>query len=171
MGKSRAVMAIACAVVSMASLASAQDQATERDRRVEVTPYVSMGLGGSNGVGAAVRWPIVGSPFSLEVETNYREGEIKALGSHLSLLYDLPRVGVVTPYLATGIGVEQYGTPAMQGGNIVSREQTAVAVNAGGGVRAQATDNWGYRTDLRWFNPLGRAPERVRIYNGVTFRR
>jgi hypothetical protein len=111
--------------------------------------------------------------FSLELETSYRRGEVGALGSNLSLLFDLPQIGRVTPYLAGGVGFEQFGfAETSPAGNFVAQAGTAVTVNAGGGVRIRADENWGIRTDARWSNGVGRgAPERLRLYNGVTFGR
>ena len=93
-----------------------------------------------------------------------------ALSSHFSLLYDLPTLGRVAPYVAGGIGLEQYGV-ALEApqGRLVTQQQTALSVNAGGGVRVPINQRWGVRSDARWFNGLGRtAPERWRLYNGVT---
>jgi hypothetical protein len=73
--------------------------------------------------------------------------------------------------VAGGVGFEQYGsvvdTP-LQG--LITVKKTAFTVNAGGGVRVPIDDKWGYGADLRWSNGIGReAPERWRVYNGVTF--
>jgi hypothetical protein len=79
----------------------------------------------------------------------------------------------MTPYVVGGIGLNQYAfadTPST--GHLVRQAGTAVSLNAGGGVRVRGGEDWGIRTDARWFNDLGRkAPERWRVYNGVTFGR
>jgi hypothetical protein len=169
--KSCVIVSVLGGLCVLAPAAQAQDRAGERagQEGVEVTSYVFTGSNLGKGVGTAVRWPMPG-PLSLELETNYRQGEIGALSSHLSLIRDLPSVGRVTPYGAAGIGLEQYGTAESVGGNIVARTQTAFVVNAGGGVRVRTGEKWGVRSDARYFNGLGSAPERFRVYNGVTFR-
>jgi opacity protein-like surface antigen len=110
--------------------------------------------------------------LSVESEVGYRRDTIGALSVSASLLYDLPSIRRVTPYLAAGIGLEQYATAfQLPGGALGAQQRTAVAVNAGGGLKVPVTDNWGIRTDARWFNGLGRdAGEHWRIYDGVTFR-
>lgn len=167
------LVVLACALLSTATSARAQEgpEQARRQTAAEITPYVFLGSGTSSGVGAAVRWPLA-SPLSVELETTYRRAEISALSCNLSLLFDLPRVGPVTPYVAGGVGLDQYGTPEFLRGNVVTRERTAFSVNAGGGIRVQADETWGIRTDARWFNDIGdTGPERWRLYNGVTFGR
>lgn len=138
---------------------------------VEITPFVSLGSESASGVGAAIRYPVAFN-VSIESEVGYRPGQLHALGSHVSALYDLPRIGRVTPYLAAGIGLEQYGSAVEQpGGTVLTRRRGALAVNAGGGLTVDATRDWAVRTDARWFNGIGRdASEHWRLYNGVTFR-
>jgi hypothetical protein len=75
----------------------------------------------------------------------------------------------------------QYLTPAvfvivlatgglLPDGALAAQRRTAFAINAGGGLKVPVGDNWGIRTDARWFNGLGRdAGEHWRLYNGVTF--
>ncbi len=98
---------------------------------------------------------------------------MNALNVNVGLLYDLPRMGVVTPYLAGGIGLDQYGWATdVPGHGLLIRSGTAFTVNAGGGLRVPVDENWGLRSDARWFNGVGQtAPERWRLYNGVTFGR
>jgi hypothetical protein len=143
-----------------------------RQTAVEVTPYVSLGSAATSGLGAAVRWPSA-AHLSLELEVSQRYAEINALGSSLNLLFDLPSVGRLTPYVAGGIGLEQFGyaTGTGSGSAPIVRSGTAVTVNAGGGVRVPVDHTWGVRSDMRWFNGLGQAPERWRLYNGLTFGR
>jgi hypothetical protein len=138
----------------------------------EVSPFVSLGSATSSRLGVAIRWPLAGN-LSAELETGYRHGEMHALSSHVSLLYDLPPLGRVVPYVAGGLGVEQYGVALeTSGGSLVTHPQTAISFNAGGGVRVPVSQRWGVRSDARWFNGLGRtAPERWRLYNGVTLGR
>ena len=173
MAKQSVLVVLACAILSAATSARAQDDPGQANSRpaVEITPFVFLGSNASSGVGAAVRWPTV-SPLSFELETTYRPAETNALGFNLSMLYDLPRMGRATPYVAAGVGLDQYNTAEFVGGRFVAQRNTAVTVNAGGGLRVQADENWGIRTDARWVNGLGRtAPEKWRLYNGVTFSR
>jgi len=168
------VMAVTMAMVVVAASAHAQNGPQQSRRRpgVEITPFVSLGSNASSGVGAAVRWPL-GSNFSVEVETAGRWSEVTALGASASLLFDLPTIGQATPYVAAGIGLDQYGSPVeLPGGAIATQAGTAVTVNAGGGVRVPMGGAWSMRTDARWSNGIGsQAPERWRLYNGVTFGR
>ena len=135
MTKPIAVMALTTiAMVVVAASAQAQDgpQQSRRVTYVEITPFVSLGSNASSGVGAAVRWPL-GSNFSLEVETAGRWSEVTALSIGASLLFDLPAIGQATPYVAAGIGLDQYGSPVeLPGGAVATQARTAVTVNAGG---------------------------------------
>jgi hypothetical protein len=157
-----------------ATSARAQDGSAQvrSDATPEITPYVFLGSVNSSGVGAAVRWPLTG-PLSVELETSYRRSDVSPLSSNLSLLFDFPQVGRVTPYVVGGVGLDQYATADLSpAGKIIAQANTAFSVNAGGGVRVRGDENWGIRTDARWFNGIGeRAPERWRLYNGVTFGR
>lgn len=162
--------ALACAALVVATSAAAQGGSSTL--RPEITPYVFLGSDAASGVGAAVRWPLHGA-LSLEVETNYRRSEVSPLNANVSLLYDLPPISRVTPYLAAGVGLDQYATAGTgPSGQMVTQAGTALAVNAGGGIRVRSAETWGFRTDARWLNGLGdRAPERWRVYNGVTLGR
>lgn len=167
-----AVLALTSAVLAVANSAGAQDlpENTKSQTAVEIAPYVSLGSSTSSGMGVAVRWPL-GANFSVELDTGQRRAELNGLSSSVSLLYDLPKVGRLIPYVAGGVGVEQYGfaTASAEHG-LVTQAATAFTVNAGGGLRVPVDHNWGVRTDARWSNGLGRtAPERWRVYNGVTF--
>src|SRR5688572_6201431 len=119
-------------VATYATSASAQDDPaqTKSHTAAEVTPYMFLGSGTSVGVGAALRWPLA-SHLSIELETNYRQAEIGALSSNLNLLFDLPRVGPVTPYVVGGVGLDQYGTAELLAGRVVKQERTAFSVNTG----------------------------------------
>ncbi|MEQ1868564.1 MAG: outer membrane beta-barrel protein [Vicinamibacterales bacterium] len=171
MTKGSAVASLVCALLAIPGVASAQGSTgSALLSGVEVTPYVALGSSTSWGAGGAVRWPVVGD-LSLELDTSYRHAEIGALNASVNLLYDVVTVGRVTPYVAAGVGLDQYGTPEVTGAGVLSRARTGVAVNAGGGVRVRADENWGVRADARWVNGLGsRSGERWRVYNGVTFK-
>jgi hypothetical protein len=167
-----AAVAAGAMALAVASPAHAQQPGTSTPRTTfEITPRVAFGSAGSTDAGAAVRMPIKGC-FSLELDTALRHAEINGLTTSVSVLYDLPSLGRATPYLAAGVGLEQYGTAAAApSGGLVTRHRTAFTLNAGGGVRVALDDRWGLRSDLRWSNGIGRdAPERWRLYNGVTLR-
>jgi opacity protein-like surface antigen len=149
--------------------AGASSQATRLPP--EVTAYVSYGSPASSRIGAAIAlaWT---ENASIEVEVGYRPGEYDALSSSVNLIYDLPRIGRVTPYLAAGAGVGECTTAISVPGSatILKQSTLALTVNAGGGVKVPVADNWGLRADARWFNGFGRnAGERWRVYNGITF--
>jgi hypothetical protein len=174
MTKRRVIVALVFAMLAVATLVRAQETPPPPKSHAvpEFTPYVFLGSGSSSGVGAAVRWPLR-ARLSAELETSYRWAEVGAVSSNLSLLFDFPEFARVTPYVAAGIGLDQYGfaerSPA---GNILAQAGTAFSVNAGGGVRVRGDENWGIRADARWINGVGeKAPERWRLYNGVTFGR
>jgi hypothetical protein len=138
---------------------------------VEVTPFVSLGSERAERIGAAIAFAWTNT-ISLEAEMGYRRGEggMHALSSSLSMLYHLPQLWRVRPYLAAGAGLEQYGlavtTP--QGG-FFTLPRTGLTVNAGGGVKVPVTDRVGFRSDARWVNGFGRgAGEHWRVYNGMT---
>ena len=88
---------------------------------VQITPFVSIDSRGSAPRGAAFSFPL-SSIFRIETEVGYRRGEgnLNALSSSANLLYDLPRIGRVTPYLATGAGLAQYGAPIVARGGPVT---------------------------------------------------
>ena len=164
------VSALVCAALAVATSASAQNGSA--DRSPEITPYAFLGSDASSGVGTAVRWPLAG-PLSVEVDTGARLSTVSPLSANVSLLFDLPQFARMTPYIAGGIGLDQYAfADTSLTGDFVAQSGTAVSVNAGGGVRVRGSENWGIRADARWFNGLGdRAPERWRLYNGVMFGR
>ena len=150
--------------------AAAQSTDTDNAAPVEVTPYASLGSYPSPRVGAAVAFRLTPT-LSVESEVGYRHDMAGRLSATASLLYDLPRIGRFKPYLAAGAGLEEYATASrLPDGALAAQPRTAFAINAGGGLKVPVDDNWGIRTDARWFNGLGRdAGEHWRLYNGVTF--
>jgi hypothetical protein len=174
MRNQRIVVALVCAMLAVVTSARAQESSAQAKSHAapEITPYVFLGSLASSGVGAAVRWPLPGR-FSVELEANYRRSAVSPANFNLSFLFDLPEVARVTPYVAGGVGLDQYAFADLSpAGNVIKQVGTAFSVNAGGGVRIRGDENWGIRADARWFNGLAeRAPERWRLYNGVTFGR
>ena len=150
--------------------AAAQSPNTNNAAPVEVTPYASLGSYPSPRVGAAVAFRLTPT-LSVESEVGYRRDLTGRLSATASLLYDLPRIGRFMPYLAAGAGLEEYATALkLPDGALAAQPRTAFAINAGGGLKVPVDDNWGIRTDARWFNGFGReAGEHWRLYNGVTF--
>jgi hypothetical protein len=126
---------------------------------VEVTPYVALGSELASPVGAAVTFPLT-SKLSVETDVAYRraEGNIPALSLSASLLYNLPRIGQATPYIAAGVGLSQYGAPVFSsdGPPIGAQSRLAITVNAGGGLKMPMNEKLDLRTDARWLKLLGR---------------
>jgi len=152
------------------SPAAAQSTITNNAAPVEVTPYVSLGSYPSPRVGAAFAFRLTPT-LSVESEVGYSRDTASRLSAAASLLYDLPRMARFRPYLAAGAGLEEYATAVrLPDGALAAQRRTAFAINAGGGLKVPVDDNWGIRTDARWFNGLGRdAGEHWRLYNGVMF--
>ena len=158
-------------VMAMGGLpAAAQSSNPSSAAPVEVTPYASFGSYPSPRVGAAIAFRLTPT-LSVETEVGYRRDTAARLSATASLLYDLPQIGRVTPYLAAGAGLEEYGTALkLPSGALAVQARKALAINAGGGLKVPINDTWGIRTDARWFNGLGSdAGEHWRLYNGVTF--
>ena len=163
---------IACAAIVLFMFA-VQSAGAQEAKAVEVTPYVAVGTAGASPIGAAVTFPLT-STLSLETDVAFRRGEgnILALSSSASLLYALPRLGQATPYVATGIGLSQYGAPVFgaSGPPIGTERQAALTMNAGGGVKMPMNDSLGMRTDARWFKSFGReGSEQFRVAQGISF--
>ncbi len=140
---------------------------------IEVTPFVAIDSRGSVPIGVAVNVPL-NATVSIETEVGYRRGEgrLHALSSSANLLYALPRIGRTTPYLATGAGLAQYGTPivARDGSLIGTQPRIAFEVNAGGGLKVPVSDTLDMRTDARWYKSFGRhGSEHFRVSHGVSF--
>ena len=159
--------AFALVAVTLAALpVGAQDAQT-----VEVTPYVALGTAGVAPVGAAVTFPVT-SALSVETDVAYRRGEggIHALSTNASLLYFLPRVGRSKPYVAGGVGLSQYGAPALSEGRLIGTQpRVALTVNAGGGLKMPMNDKLDLRTDARWFKSFGPQGSLVRVAQGINF--
>jgi len=172
--KSRILLsAMTLALVALATPARAQSSGHPHSDSlgVEITPFVGIGSGASHRIGAAIRFAWT-QDLGVELETDYRDGEIHAISSSVGLIYDLPRLGRIVPYVTGGVGFEQYGTvAAIPGQGLIVQPRLAFTLNAGAGVRVPVNDRWGVRADARWSNGIGwTAPERWRVYNGVTFR-
>jgi opacity protein-like surface antigen len=171
-----AFSAIACAASAVP--ANAQDGAAapglrSTAPRVEVTPFFSIDSRGSSPIGAGISFPL-GANFRVEAETAYRRGEghVSAPSSSANLLYELPRLGRVTPYLATGAGLALYGAPIVSPESFLlgTASRVAFEINAGGGVKVPAGQTMQMRTDARWFKSFGKdASEHWRVSQGLSF--
>ena len=150
--------------------AGAQDAKT-----VDITPYVALGSEMSSPVGGAITFPVT-STLSVETDVAYRraEGNIGALSLSASLLYDLPRVGRSTPYVAAGVGLAKYGAlvSSPNGSPIGTQSRLATTVNAGGGLKMPINDKLALRTDARWgkFLSVQGPSEWFRVAQGISFR-
>ena len=89
--------------------AAAQSADPENAAPVEVTPYVSLGSYPSSHFGTAIAFRLT-PKLSVESEIGYRHDPIGLLSMSASLLFDMPQIGRVTPYLAAGAGLEQFAT-------------------------------------------------------------
>ena len=141
-------------------------------RPVEITPYVALGSEMASPVGAAITFPVT-STLSVETDLAYRRAErnIHALSLSASLLYDLPRIGQSTPYLAAGVGLSQYGAPVFSsdGPPIGTQSRLAITVNTGGGLKMPVNSKLALRTDARWFKLLGQGSDQFRVAQGISF--
>jgi opacity protein-like surface antigen len=138
-------------------------------RPIQISTFVSQGSSGSSQFGGAIEFPWTKNA-SVEVEVGYRRSEIAAPSSSVNLIYALPRLGRVVPYVAGGVGLEKYATAIPWPDNrVITVANYALAINAGGGVKVPVDDRWGFRSDARWFKGFGRnGQEHWRLYNGVT---
>ncbi len=180
--KTLAFTSAACVVLAVTVIPSTAHAQTERSEPVasapallpiEVTPFVSLDSRGMIPIGAAVSFPL-NSTFSIETEVGYRraEGNLNALSTSANLLYNLPTLGRVKPYLAAGAGIAQYGSPLFspKGGFFGTQPAIALEVNAGGGIKVALDDSMDLRTDARWYKSFGKnSSDHWRISNGVAF--
>ena len=161
-------MCVVLAVTAIPSTAQAQTALPS----IEVMPYVSLDSRGMIPIGTAVSFPL-NSTFSIETEVGYRraEGNLNALSTSASLLYNLPKLGSVTPYLAAGVGIAQYGSPIITPRGVIGTQSAmAFELNAGGGIKVPMDNSMDFRTDARWYKTFGRnSADHFRISNGVSF--
>jgi len=159
----------ALVALALGALPAAAQDATP----VEVTPYVAVGSAAASPVGAAVTFPLT-STLAVETDVAYRRGEggIHALSSNVSLLYFLPSVGQLTPYVVGGVGLSQFGAPVFSsnGRPIGTEPRVAMTVNAGGGLKMPMNEQLDLRTDARWFKSFGpQGSEQFRVAQGISF--
>jgi len=171
----RVVLQLMCALAMLFCAQAAQAQSTEslpgaavQQPAVEVTPFVGLGSAGSARAGGAVAF--VWTPkVRIESEVAYHSRGL--LSSSVNLVYALPHLKAVEPYVTAGIGICQNET-ALQAptpSGIIIQRSVGLVVNAGTGFTVPVREGLGYRFDARWSNPLGMQPETWRIYHGATF--
>jgi hypothetical protein len=150
------------------STTTPQSSSTSTTAMLRITPFVAMGDDFAPGGGAAFTF---GWTRTLSVEAEASLGR-DAARSSIGLLYALPRVGRVAPYVAGGGGIQRDETNAFvsdaNGFWEMRLKKTEFAVNVGAGVHIPVSDRWGYRADFRWYNPKAEWPESWRAYSGVT---
>jgi hypothetical protein len=160
---------LTCAVLAMHGTAHAQRG--DRDPpAAEITAFGGTGPAGTPSAGAAVRWPVA-DRLGLEVETEVGRAQLAALSLALGVVYDLPSIGRVVPYVAAAVSLRPYTKASFRpGGGVLVGTDTGIFLDAGGGVRVPVTDRWGVRSDARWRHRAGSAdPSQWRVYNGATF--
>lgn len=167
------VAAASLVVIAASAPAFAQSEHAIEPGKVDITPYVSMGSPGASRIGTAITFPVT-SNVALEAEVGYRRGEgnIHALSSSLSGLYFTPRLGRLFPYVAGGIGLEEYGSPVVLPGvsEVLTRPGLRLTMNAGGGIKVPVSDRLGFSTDARWFKSVGgHGAEHWRLNQGISF--
>lgn len=145
------------------------DESAAAGPAVEVTPFVALGSVFSARIGAAISFAWTQN-LDVEAEVGYRQNGMNALGASVNLVYNLPPLGRMIPYVAGGVGLEQYetyvGVPTL---GVLTLRNTAISTNIGGGVKVPINERAGFRSDVRWLNPVSKAPEGWRLYNGATF--
>lgn len=155
-----------------ALLVGAQPARAQESQPVKVTPFIAFGTAGAPPVGVLVTVPLT-TTLSAEIEVAYGRGagDIHAMSSSLSLLQNLPKVGRLTPYIAGGIGVSQFGAPVLAplGPPIGTVSRLAFTLNAGAGLKVPLRSGLDFRTDVRYFDSLGKGSDQFRIANGISF--
>ena len=157
---SRSLVLVTCALLAAPAAGGAQQAPPARDARdlpIEVSPFASSG-GDTSGAGVSVRWPFM-ARLGLEFEAEYRHTQARPLSGSLedngvngnvNLVFDLPAIGRVRPFLLGGGGLEHYSNVAQPEPHFLRESGMSFVVNAGGGVRVPINDRFGIRTELRW---------------------
>jgi len=162
MAISRSLVLVTCALLSAPALAGAQQAPTAgalqappardaRDLPIEVSPFVS-----SSGNTPA-------DPLRGTLENNGVNGNV-------NLVYDLPAIGRVRPFVLGGGGLEHYAFLVQPEPYFLSDTGVSFVVNVGGGVRVAINDRFGIRTEVRWADgwTKGAPTGSLRIFYGAT---
>ena len=186
---SRSLVLVTCALLAAPAAggaqqapltAGAQQAPPARDARdlpIEVSPFASSG-GDTSGAGVSVRWPFM-ARLGLEFEAEYRHTQARPLSGSLedngvtgnvNLVFDLPSIGRVRPFLLGGGGLEHYSNVAQPEPHFLRESGMSFVVNVGGGVRVAINDRFGIRTEVRWADgwTKGAPTGSLRIFYGAT---
>ena len=163
-----ALATLCCAQAARAQSADPQPGAATQQPAVEVTPFVGWGSEGSARTGAAVAFALT-PKVSLESEVAYHPRAL--FSSSVNIVYALPHLKAVEPYVTAGIGLGQFDS-AIQAptptGFLVQRS-VGLVVNAGTGIRRAGARKRRLSLRCPMVESLGIQPESFRIYHGATF--
>ena len=156
--------------LAVAATAAAQDppvRPSTDQLPVELSTFLAVGGLDTSSTGVTARMPIR-ARLSLEAEVEWRLESVSGLSAAGNLVLDLRKPGLVTPYVIGGAGIDRYKVSLdwPQHGS-TTQLTSALAVNAGGGVRIPFNARWGMRTDGRISNGIGRSPTRWRVFIGM----
>jgi hypothetical protein len=161
---------IVSALASLSATQSARAQNAEPVRHpVEITPFASLDSSFSVRTGAAINFawtPKIKIESEIEID-----GSNDAFATSVAALYSMPHTVRVVPYLAAGLGLEQYAfLVTLPLGTGVPVLRLSPTVNLGAGLNVPIGANWSLRSDVRWIGSVGeRAPDHVRVFGGITF--
>jgi hypothetical protein len=167
------VARVLCSLVALFGAQTAQAQTTEpptvaasKQPAVEFTPFIGFGSETSSRGGGAIAFVLTPK---VRVEAEVAIHSRSLLSSSVNLLYSLPRIRRVEPYIAAGVGLGEneiaFQAPSL---GLVIQQSVGLVVNAGAGFTVPIREGVGYRFDTRWSNPRGIHPEAWRVYHGVT---
>jgi hypothetical protein len=160
------VVASFCAQTAQAQTIQPPTVAGSKQSGVEVTPFIGFGSPTSSRGGGAIAFTLAPK---VRVEAEVALHSCSQLSSSVNLLYSLPRIRRVEPYIAAGVGLGQneiaFQAPSQR---LVIQQSVGLVVNAGAGFTVPIREGVGYRFDTRWSMPRGIHPEAWRVYHGVT---
>lgn len=166
-----AIALVCAAMITLGWTHDASAQATDQTAAASpapsflLTPFFAIGDDLAPGGGAAFSIPWTPS-VSVEAEASLGTD---AARSSVSLLYSIPRLGRVAPYVAGGVGVQRDEFEMATNVGFFTRKKTELAGNIGAGVTIPVNERWSYRADFRWYNPKAEWPESWRAYSGIVF--
>ncbi len=173
------VAAMACGLIAGAP-ADARAQMLPPVGSIDVTPFLGFAFGSDQGgatlaLGAAVAYNYT-EQIALEGEIGILpdlEGDTDALDVGVAtfsanVLYHFDAAPTLVPYATAGLGFGRTSFDFAEGP--LDRSSTELAVNIGGGVKAEVGDRVIVRGDLRYFNVNDENPNFWRLYGGIVFR-
>lgn len=165
-----------------ASAALAQPSALPEPNTFEITPFLGVGLGFSDGDGLSDGAFLLGAAgaynFTTQLAVEGELGIIPDIAGESSAVdvsvqtfsangvYHFDTRTAIVPYATLGLGFGRVSADIA----IDDDSHTEFAVNLGGGVKYPINDRLAIRGDLRYFNVNDENPNFWRIYGGVTFR-